>query len=866
MKKKYLLGLGLPLTLIPAALVSCSSFVPSHINKELVIRQNTPPQKNYDFELVNESAQTDYEEVKFTGTHLVLQKVEDDAQMESTGKVLNYSKVYYKLDFAEAFYITKQDDSVVVYNSDEHEIEGEVFSKLWKVHTSSVATSINNQQFLIDLQNAKKLQVGIKKGVKWINSKGEATEFEVIPENYYASWKSILQRGSEFRYGKVEEGGGGSKELDDRAADAWKNLRPNASNFLPNGHSTSNDYLYTLFGVDIKKLSKKESFIQKLPNSEENAITLEAIDEKEGASFKDVFSKMFVNSTFFQAWPNEYTAKNPQKSPVEARGEVRDFGYYWYGGKWEDMLFAGPYYPTERTPFVRKWRKNPFYHNQEWVKSEDSVNNIIQEYKELDPISFNDSQFQLFKSGYLATVNWNDLSIANKNEVILNPKDYNINFISSSFLNSIARGYVTWMSTPSGKLKKGDSAALQKRYYNDAFAKLMWGKTISEIESEKVPSVNKHFAVGDGLVFRTLLSNVFNMWTYAVSRNFTQVPWISSSAPGNSIGGSNQIESKLKLLEDAYDDINTSFAVGLNGQKVGARDWKEEKKHYDKPESQKNNKLAFQSSKYDEIKAEMKKLLDKFYSENPSLKNQKINFRFLKRFGNTSSKFSQVHHSLAEIFNSLDPRLEIEYKDERTDDDWAAFLGFKTAGAPQGWGYDYDGIGTWLNGVFFFYSRRATHIPILYEFGALSPEQELTKTFPQLYKLGKAVKDHKPFYPEGAPSFEQIRNGTIEDLLQNTNNFFKGKAKDYDPGTEWSKFFFKYQKENTNEDLVALAQEVNVVLGFYPASVQGVIDNSEKPKILLKSPNYYEPVLPDTTTARYDQWKIVKQAKTKGEK
>ncbi|MGL5732559.1 MAG: OppA family ABC transporter substrate-binding lipoprotein, partial [Metamycoplasmataceae bacterium] len=149
-----------------------------------------------------------------------------------------------------------------------------------------------------------------------------------------------------------------------------------------------------------------------------------------------------------------------------------------------------------------------------------------------------------------------------------------------------------------------------------------------------------------------------------------------------------------------------------------------------------------------------------------------------------------------------------------------------------GWGYDYEGIGSFLDGI-----SHQSGVTLLSAFSLYSNTDNTTirSQNPEFTKLADRIKEYlNPGLPVGLK---------VEDWVEFTNddnNNLDAKFGSYQFGTEIAKFFLMYQEELTDEEITDLIVELNIVAGFaMEADIS--INDARSTSLSLVLPEYLFP-------------------------
>ncbi|QSF13625.1 OppA family ABC transporter substrate-binding lipoprotein [Mycoplasma sp. Mirounga ES2805-ORL] len=139
----------------------------------------------------------------------------DKTTGERTKSIKRPSVWRYKLELGAKVIITLKDGTVKTYDNDSIDIFPEPENVSENTYNfvsyqgwSNNATSINNKQFIKDLKNATKLQLTVKKDVKWQKVEGDKvvqTDYTVSVNDFYTSWLRTKNLSREVRKDLLEK-------------------------------------------------------------------------------------------------------------------------------------------------------------------------------------------------------------------------------------------------------------------------------------------------------------------------------------------------------------------------------------------------------------------------------------------------------------------------------------------------------------------------------------------------------------------------------------------------------------------------------------------------------------------------------------
>lgn len=725
------------------------------------------------------------------------------------------SYVVKKLALASAIVVTDKDGKTSVFDSDDYDmseqkapnedtIDGKVIGHFPSPSVflkSKNNRSINSDEFLEKLKTAKKVQFVVRKGVFWVDQNGNKTKYKVQAKDFYYSWLRTRAINGTFRHGN-----GGSEQLDAEAQEALSD--PSSSAFTEK-EGYSNEYLFTLFGIDYEKFEKEEEFIQKVETDQfkgDEAITFQQLGQSKTDFEKFINATIIKDYTFMPA-PSQYIdeanasselpvydyiGNKTEKSKkfeeklraIDKKSIVSKVGAYWYGLSLKNTLFIGPYYILPQKGQELRLKKNQHYYDQEWAKSNDTVEEIFQIYNsDIEPDIFTRRSLNQYKQGRLSQISFTDLKPNQQSEILKNSREYGLRFNrainkTSPFYRSVLQPFVKPLP---------DNNDVSFYGFNDAFAKIMFGGTRDELK--KGTNDPKEYISGTGLIFRTLFNAAIN-WNElaAQATNGQGIAWLAKVADGSEIGGKDQSNSKIKTPYDVREEINSLFALKSDGtgklkfgDKLNEDLSPSENDEAVKNISTKNDRLK--SAGFETIKQEMEKLIQEFDKKNPELSGKEFSFQYIYPFINISAGYKEAFENISKTFEQLHPRLKLSVFHTTNKDD-PKFQALRTGGANAtelvAWGYDYDAIGSGYDGL----SWNANLIPTLTWIAANEENKKneiLKQNYPKIHALAKAIvewseKENTKWI--GSVPFKELH------LVKND---FKGKSLPYTTSLKFEK-------------------------------------------------------------------------------
>lgn len=826
-KKKWLVALVTTAAAVGVAgtVISCGTGSRELTEDELVQRQtlnrysNGPLQvRGYDYDPSYSYGTTNTLTASMLNPYLFRTKAEGKGSYDAEGKLVSATYNYNAFVWADQVKITKNDGTVVEYDSDEAEITPELNPKalsIFLVKTSANAKSINNPKFMEDLKTATRVDIRIKEGKKWVDRKGVATAYDVKARDFFYGWMRTKLVDTKYR-----RENGGSKELDEKIV-AERNISPA---YFGENTSYGNEYLYQLFGIDTTKMSNEADAVT---GDKKQYFSFYGMDG-EAAQFHEFFNKqLFSASNELVAAPSDYIkslVSTPEAGYQSATGKSLEFGVYNYGGDNNKLLFAGAYY-LETVDIINNYelfKQNTQYPEQDWLDNKFTFKAVRNDYRNISADNFNQFIFNQFKRDETPLIPFSLLNDSQKKDSYILK---NLFTIKNSEKDSVF-AYTQPVTNPWAGAKVTDY------YYNDVYAKLIWGGTRQELSNGSV-STSETFFKGTGLRFRSLLQSAVNHLV-AVNEGYpgtNLIPWLPSLAPGNSIGGSDQSSSKYKNFVDGIEELTNLGFVKKDLTLGATTNYLKDGKLDNTKELEEN----YKSKIYDQVKAEMKVLLDEFYASNTSFAGQKVEFKIWRpTIAVMTTAQESMYKNILKVLNGLDERLKIE-QEIFTDRDVAIKATSRnkaiSSDAFTGWGYDWNGIGSGLDG---WLDLKGAHV-----WGAFSLYSQLTSEekskstgFAQFIKSsewirqyaesGKFLATHnkdasknlveKTITVKNFTALKDLNNKEFYDMAELLSGYTAdGKA--VDGFAELAKMWLQFQNAHTNEELINFSQQSMIIRG-----------------------------------------------------
>lgn len=569
----------------------------------------------------------------------------------------------------------------------------------------------------------------IRDNLYWTDSSGNKTEYKLTAEDYYYGLRSALLRDSL----KLRSKHGASSSLED-----GKNL---INGISTDWNNSGNYYLFDVFNVNIK-----------YDNIPKSAFPLESKTQKElfkvemGENNKNkpdfILNKLFFGMRLFTPQPSAYIKDILEKERKEeivlheaGERDAKDLGIYWYG-RTKDYdyantskeffdkygskspsrsLFVGPYIPGYRDDLRVEMVKNPGYWDQEWYKSEKTIEKFVTYYQKVDKEQFKKAEIQRYKLGYTVSV---DLSIMNQNEqvdVYKNPEKYGFNWSrQQNYPGNI--GQITRAAFPTDT--KLDSIN-EDGYFNLNALNIIYGTSIKEQEI-KDTMTKKTIKDEEGKI--TYIPDLSD-----IDSESTKIPTTQNNAFLNALLATVNWENLIKGVE-GYDKLYWSNlivpTIDFPGLDDGEKfiDLEESSSYYVKYKeneikyTSKQNKdmnetdesKNIRSYKYDDLVQLINKILEDAKNNNIIDVTKPIKFNLPYRFTSVSKKHDTIMKKVESIINSIEineglPKIQFSFAQPKDRDSLLSLISkdsnIFTFG---GWGHDYNSYSTYLAYYFLY--------------------------------------------------------------------------------------------------------------------------------------------------------------------
>ncbi|MGL4183568.1 MAG: OppA family ABC transporter substrate-binding lipoprotein [Metamycoplasmataceae bacterium] len=763
-----------------------------------------------------------------------------------------------------------------VFNSDEAEIIPPNPSKLPTVTLeSNNINSINSREFeeALKQKNLISLSFSVDESKKWVNSSLEETQYNIDVNDFYYSYMRTKLFDTKYR-----QANGGDKKLDTY----FQKLTSTVKRFAEKDRYP-NEYLFDVFNVDSKALIDQNKTIRtiKVGQVDKKVFSFHAIQGKD-ASWNDLIAKTVVNSNLLTAAPSQFieqklannNALNTIKlgnETLEITGEARKFGIYTYGATRDDVIYAAAYIPTSASENRITFTKNKFFSNDEYVNNQETLKEIILEYSNVtDDVTFQNQAFSSFQNKVLSEINYSSLLPQQKEQIWgADGNQYKENgLLFTKILNqtkSVGRTLLVSNISPivdadPVKQKQQRDAVRNANWINDEYAKIFYGYDLETLWDGKVSTTETYFS-GTGLKLREYLLSAINWITYINNASSgTKVFWANHAAENAPFSPNSSNPEIRKSPLDFYDEVNS---VGYWDTTTNGFKYVTPKEMYDHFINNNSNFEQYKSPAFDKVKVLVKELLDK---EGITI-DKPIKWKIIYPYVATTETIeTRQLDELIRIIKALDPRLQPEkfLPNDRNQ----MVNAITTADSIQkfwGWGYDYAGIGSFLDGI--SHPDASNFLGLI---GLLSNpdanlnqfQKDLKKQLPRLTYLAESLnayakKEWLSIYNSTDPKANTIKIENWHKLtnadLTHVNENFKNYVPDFDLDIEMSRFFIVFQSTivegtssynkaplNPERFFPELLREINTAVGFSMDSTNS-INNPNSNGLLLVQHAYEYP-------------------------
>lgn len=904
--KKILLvsGISLAATGIVAAGLTTYFTTPSikRVSDEgiYVLRQNTPLSTfgyKYDTSASFGSTQTNSLGALINSDLLHL-KTEGRCVIDEKGTVLSPSYQSYKFSIANAIVLKLKNKITnewiqIIFNSDDDEIKPDVPSKnKTTVETDSKnPNSINNKKIFEKListgamnfnangplskPDAKTIEPSqiktedinisgewtvrdlgflVRENVKWVDSKGNLTKYNVKVEDFWYSFMRTKLFDRQYR-----RANGGTKELDQ-----YFIKKTNATSRFNENDRFPNEYLFSFFDVDSQKLYEKATAITdvKVNGVTKKMLTLSTFDNVERPTgFLSIIKKFLVNSFTFSAAPSEYIDELAQNqslnniSPnLRITGKAKDFGIYTYGQTRTTTLYASPYVPTSAIEQREIFKYNKYFANQEWVNlvengqpifdsnnkeigRKKALNKIIFEYSGgIDTSTYNSQLLSSYMKGIVSEIKYSDLTVDQRQKIYGSDASKIKEVATKNGLQYTKNINIsTLVQRTLVQSNPVEGVNVDAYGFDDNYSKLVFGLTRQQL-SEGQNDTTDAFFVNRGFEFRLLIQAAINWYSF-INQSYQnqRVMWLSGAAQNAQFSSAHSSLTPLDFVEDVNTLQFIDRVTNPNSPTLVEITPKEMKDHALKNPG--NQIVQLQSPKFKLIQENMKLILDEQYKQFGINSSDKIKWDIVYPWADRDTVKTEILKYVVDVINSLDSRLAAKVFVPKNRDEMIKTMAQNTGVSDfNGWGYDYEGIGSYIAAF-----SNGHGVTILNSFAIYSMESTdprfndrikmLQTMFPEFTRLAKFIKaetdaemlkkglNDKSYWVE---NWNKVSNEANQD---STEYFLRITGGKYDPAVSLAQALRRYEEQPlTDKQWATLIKELNAIKGVSINSDNSILD------------------------------------------
>ncbi|WP_027334665.1 OppA family ABC transporter substrate-binding lipoprotein [Mycoplasmopsis felifaucium] len=786
--------------------------------------------------------------------------------IDSNGlKIVRPSIWRYKLEYGSKVVVTTKDNQVHTFDNDEYDVypeaEGtvsvngknvEYYSRILYQVGSNNARSINSKAFEDVLANAKKLQIVVRPGLKWLTQSGTETNYDVTADDYYISWLRTAYLSSGTRAEALGKAWGSQSLTHEQIlAKAAKldsdanSLLETGSRYFTEGQEYPNEYLFSLYNIKSEDFYERDKFITQVDG--QDALTFNVSNENEQAYFKDLFAQIANDQTFLAA-PSKYIAEKAKNFTIKPfqEGKTAELqslydtvkalpednpivkaGIYWYGINYEDTLLSGRYLfgGYDSGSQTEKWVKNEKYFDAQNTKTKEYQ---LKYKNQTDDNQYKSVLYNEYSRGLVSRINPNDLNEKDRLEAGKNRKTIGEYYTKYYNTNSSAYTMMPLILPKTFEIPK--DSGVDSFNFNENYSKLVYGMSRQEIidGSQKGEDFYTKIFAGNGLVFRTLVNAAIN-WEQVASTvsDGMSKSWVSGYAPDALIGAS---DSKDLTTVDKYQEISGLFALDSNLNRLqlnGGVSSITPAMNAELITDLQDDALRIRSYGYDQIKKQITALLDKFYADNNIPETQKIEwvvpFRYINY--NPVTYKDLFENVVPNLVRSLDEKGRLAPSYQKYNEGKELWKNVQQFSSVQlaGWGYDVNSMGSGIDG---FLNSAQLNIILGVVGNSEKIAQKLQPAFPELVKL---AKEYAKFAQTSTDLTGGVPVSMFKDIDLRTLSAFRKNYERYkvDNGqvvttltpvhaslsTATTKFIVAYASKLSTDEVIKLANEISNYVG-----------------------------------------------------
>ncbi|MEE3928601.1 hypothetical protein V2E24_03370 [Mycoplasmopsis ciconiae] len=643
----------------------------------------------------------------------------------------------YTLEYADAIILTDRNGKEYVFDSDEAELIPSPDSKIPgtdqpRYTSQSVKLfsknnrSINSEFFDNLLVETKQISFRLRPNQKWVDHNGQVTDYNVKAEDFIYGYLRTYAFDTHFRREK-----GGSAELD---KEYQKIFVQGTTSFSEKDHY-GNGYLFDLFNISKEEFFEETNGKKFISNTDDakQLITFRTKDQSKDSLYSPFLELFFANSEFAPL-PTEYIEAH-KDNPVlisqanmdaaeletikqklsQVKGLMKDLGFYWYGTAAQNTLFAGKYFTSGYNPATQelKYSLNTNYFDKKYTSDQNTIKDFVYKYTNTPPSSdrANEIGFTQFNEGANPALSYSAMTQEQRAQAGQNTLLYVPDIQYITVINSLSRNTTRRFafSSPQGRYSNQFSI-------NDAYAQMFYGTSLDNLVSGKASvDVVVDYTTGMGAQLYQYIMAALNWNAYGnkLTTPRSSSPWLTPFAPDNNIKPLDG-ETETNTLRYYLDKLSTlnvfDYKTGDKVEFVKRSDNTNttDVQLWDESLGPVSADFAYRSQYFDQISEKVTKLLDEFFEEykakNPDSSDEVISNKIVPYYLGLDQGDINLLKDMFKTINDLDKKKRLNFyladnpgQLEVLRNGW---FGATWSTRDFGWGYDYNGFGSGLTGLF----------------------------------------------------------------------------------------------------------------------------------------------------------------------
>lgn len=354
---------------------------------------------------------------------------------------------------------------------------------------------------------------------------------------------------------------------------------------------------------------------------------------------------------------------SPAGGPLLSRDEViakinesdawREGFYTYYTYDWNQYITGGQYFVKDVADRYVSFSRNQHYTNEEFTSRTDTVNNFTYEMVATKSGVSDITIFDGYKQGNYVSAAQSNVPAGELGKVNSNPEGYGKTYIKGRTTSSQVQSRWTKFNFIPNFANDGDAKQV---FFNDAFAKVMYGKDLRTLRNEQKANQKsydwvEHAVAGTGVQFRSSIYSVINWLAATDHRNNTQ-EWLSNVAPEQTLPKSGNVTTTPIESEKIY----SSYAVNAGAtHSLTQITHKERQDSIYNTNTQNNKYYAGSVEDIAAAKANIKKALD----DANIMEGEKVTFELSIDYSSYPKKVREALDSIRTAINGLDDRLNV---------------------------------------------------------------------------------------------------------------------------------------------------------------------------------------------------------------